>query len=184
MAMPTSGLGGGRTALDCARFETRPPDRAKAVARVDMGLVVLTVPTLIASSARPGLADIRATGFVFFQREISNYGIPRPTVNIDDAAARLEALGHPTRLLIYRALVRAGEPGLPVGGLQSMLDVGPSTLSHHLKTLLVVGLIVRERRGTSLICRTNDETMDALVAFLVAECRADGGGVTSATGPR
>ena len=32
-------------------------------------------------------------------------------MKIDDAAARLEALGNPTRLRIYRTLVRAGEEG-------------------------------------------------------------------------
>jgi len=34
-------------------------------------------------------------------------------MKIDDAAARLEALGNPTRLKIYRALVRAGQAGMP-----------------------------------------------------------------------
>ena len=41
----------------------------------------------------------------------------------DDAAARLEALGNPTRLQIYRALVRAGDAGMPVGKLQPKLDL-------------------------------------------------------------
>ena len=36
-------------------------------------------------------------------------------MKLDDAAARLEALGNPTRLKIYRTLVRAGAEGLPVG---------------------------------------------------------------------
>ncbi len=31
-------------------------------------------------------------------------------MKIDEAAARLEALGNVTRLKIYRALVRAGDP--------------------------------------------------------------------------
>ena len=53
-------------------------------------------------------------------------------MKLDDAAARLEALGNPTRLKIFRALVRAGDNGLPVGKLQSKLDIEPSTLSHHL----------------------------------------------------
>ena len=39
-------------------------------------------------------------------------------MKIDDAAARLEALGNRTRLQIYRALVRAGHAGMPVGRLQ------------------------------------------------------------------
>ena len=54
----------------------------------------------------------------------------------DDAAARLEALGNPTRLQVYRALVRAGGAGMSVGKLQAKLDLAASTLSHHLKTLL------------------------------------------------
>src|SRR5437773_2623771 len=36
---------------------------------------------------------------------------------LEDAVARLEALGNPTRLSIYRLLVRAGAGGLPVGRL-------------------------------------------------------------------
>ncbi len=74
---------------------------------------------------------------------------------------------------IYRALVRAGEAGMPVGKLQSKLDVAASTLSHHLKTLLAVGLITQERQSTTLICRTNYDVMHTLVEFLVAECCSD-----------
>jgi ArsR family transcriptional regulator, arsenate/arsenite/antimonite-responsive transcriptional repressor len=94
-------------------------------------------------------------------------------MKIDDAAARLEALGNPTRLQIYRALVRAGKTGMPVGKLQAKLELAASTLSHHLKTLLVVGLISQERQATTLICRANYDVMHSLVGFLVAECCAD-----------
>ena len=91
-------------------------------------------------------------------------------MRIAEAASRLEALGNPTRLRIYRALVRAGEPGLSVGKLQSRLSVPASTLSHHLKTLIIVGLITQEREATTLICRANYPVMRGLVEFLVAEC--------------
>ena len=88
----------------------------------------------------------------------------------EEAASRLEALGNPTRLRIYRTLVKAGEPGLPVGKLQGRLSVPASTLSHHLKTLLIVGLITQERDATTLICRANYPVMRGLVGFLVDEC--------------
>jgi DNA-binding transcriptional ArsR family regulator len=94
-------------------------------------------------------------------------------MKIDDAAARLEALGNPTRLKIYRALVRAGDAGMSVGKLQAKLELAGSTLSHHLKGLLTVGLISQERQATTLICRTNYEIMRSIVDFLVAECCAD-----------
>jgi DNA-binding transcriptional ArsR family regulator len=91
-------------------------------------------------------------------------------MKLDDAAARLEALGNPTRLKIYRTLVRAGDHGMTVGKLQARLDVAPSTLSHHLKTLLVTGLVTQERDATTLICRANYSVMRGLVGFLVDEC--------------
>ena len=97
-------------------------------------------------------------------------------MKLDDAAARLEALGNPTRLKIYRALVRAGEEGLSVGRLQEKLDVAASTLSHHLKTLVGVGLVTQTREGTTLICHTNYALMRGLLEYLVAECCAEGSG--------
>jgi DNA-binding transcriptional ArsR family regulator len=97
-------------------------------------------------------------------------------MKIDDAAARLEAVGNPTRLRIYRALVRAGRGGMPVGRLQDKLRIPASTLSHHVKALVSVGLISQIRDGTTLVCHAEYETMRGLVDFLVAECCADEAG--------
>ena len=94
-------------------------------------------------------------------------------MKIKDVAARLEALGSPTRLRIYRALVRAGEADLSVGKLQTKLDLAGSTLSYHLKELIRAGLIIQERQATTLICRANYEVMHGIVGFLVDECCAD-----------
>jgi DNA-binding transcriptional ArsR family regulator len=94
-------------------------------------------------------------------------------MDIQDAAVRLEALGNPTRLSIYRILMKAGDPGLSVGAIQQRLGLAGSTLSHHLKSLLIVGLIRQDREGTTLICRANYPVMNALVDYLVAECCVD-----------
>jgi ArsR family transcriptional regulator len=94
-------------------------------------------------------------------------------MKINQTAKRLEALGNPTRLKVYRALVRAGEPGLAVGQLQSKLRIAPSTLSHHLHRLVLTGLVTQERQSTTLICRANYPVMRELVGFLVDECCAD-----------
>jgi len=104
-------------------------------------------------------------------------------MKLDDAAAHLEALGNPTRLKIYRALVRAGDAGLAVGRLQEKLKIAPSTLSHHIKTLVVVGLVNQVRDATTLVCHANCDVMRGLVDFLVAECcadAADGDGIQAA----
>jgi DNA-binding transcriptional ArsR family regulator len=89
------------------------------------------------------------------------------------AAAQLEALGNPTRLNIYRTLVRAGEAGLSVGRLQAKIGAAASTLSHHLQKLIQVELVSQERQATTLICRANYQQMHALVGYLVDECCAD-----------
>ena len=94
---------------------------------------------------------------------------------LEDAAARLEALGNATRLEVYRILVRAGDGGLAVGALQRRLAIAPSTLSHHLRGLIAVGLVSQERRATTLICRAVYPVMQDLVSFLVDECCADAG---------
>ncbi len=70
-----------------------------------------------------------------------------------------------------------------MGKLQSRLSVPASTLSHHLKTLIIVGLISQERDATTLICRANYPVMRGLVDFLVAECctEADCGSIRKQT---
>lgn len=91
----------------------------------------------------------------------------------DTASRQLLAIGNPTRLALYRLLVRAGPEGLRVGDLRDRLGLPGSTLSHHLRTLLQAGLIVQERDGTTLFCRAAYPAMQALVDYLVGECCAD-----------
>ena len=94
-------------------------------------------------------------------------------MKLEQAAKQLEALGNPTRLNLYRILVRAGEAGRPVGYLQESLGIAASTLSHHLHRLILTGLVSQERQATTLICRANYDVMRGIVDFLVAECCAD-----------
>ena len=90
--------------------------------------------------------------------------------DLEVTAARLEALGNPTRLAIYRLLVRAGETGKPVGKIQEQMGVPASTLSHHIRTLELVDLVNREKAGTTHYCRANYEIMDAVIGYLSEEC--------------
>jgi ArsR family transcriptional regulator len=46
-------------------------------------------------------------------------------MDLEQTAARLEALGNPTRLEIYRLLVRASEEGLPLGEIERRRDHVP-----------------------------------------------------------
>ncbi len=96
-------------------------------------------------------------------------------MKLELAAGRLESLGSPIRLRIYRALVRAGDDGMAVGDLQAKVGVAASTLSHHVRHLREAGLITQERQATTLICRADFAVMNKLVGYLVDECCMDAG---------
>ena len=87
-----------------------------------------------------------------------------------DIARALAALGHETRLAIYRLLVKAGDGGLNVGEIGRHLGAPPSTLAHHLSALVDAGLVIQERHGREVISRADYDAMRRTVGFLTAEC--------------
>ncbi len=94
-------------------------------------------------------------------------------MKLEDAAKQLEALGNPTRLAIYRVLIRRGQDGCPVGDIRKKLDIPASTLSHHIAKLVNAGLITQERDSRSLFCKADFKNMDALMTFLARNCCAE-----------
>ena len=46
--------------------------------------------------------------------------------------------------------------------------------SHHLKSLVVVGLVTQTREGTTLVCHANYDVMRDLLGYMVEECCAEG----------
>jgi DNA-binding transcriptional ArsR family regulator len=88
------------------------------------------------------------------------------------AARRLAELGHPTRLLVFRRLVRCGQSGCRVGDLQQSLETPASTLSHHLSRLVAAGLVEQRREGRVLRCLPVLGALDETIAYLTEECCA------------
>lgn len=87
-------------------------------------------------------------------------------------ARALAALGHDARLSIFRLLVRAGDGGLRVGDIGDHLGLAPSTLAHHLSTLVDAGLVRQDRQGREVFNKVDFPAMRALVGFLTSECCA------------
>ncbi|HZI45835.1 MAG TPA: metalloregulator ArsR/SmtB family transcription factor, partial [Ilumatobacter sp.] len=80
----------------------------------------------------------------------------------DDAetwATWFKALGDPTRILILNLLATAGRP-MSVAEIVEAVDVGQSTVSHHLKILGDVRFLLVEREGTSSWWRINANCLD------------------------
>jgi len=74
-------------------------------------------------------------------------------------ATWFRALGDPTRVLILNLLATEGRP-MSVNEIVDAVDVGQSTVSHHLKLLGDVRFILLDRQGTTSWWRINDACLD------------------------
>ncbi len=87
-------------------------------------------------------------------------------------ARALAALGHDARLSIFRLLVKAGDEGLRVSDIGDHLGMAPSTLAHHLSTLVDAGLVLQDKQGREVFNRVDFPAMHQVVGFLTSECCA------------
>ena len=86
-----------------------------------------------------------------------------------------KALSNPHRLSMFMTLARCSVQGTAdtadneicscVGVLGRDLGIAPSTVSHHLKELHRAGLIKMKRRGKSIDCWVDQETVDRVAMF-------------------
>lgn len=91
-----------------------------------------------------------------------------------DAVALLGALAQPTRLEIFRLLMRYRPHGLAAGDIGRLLAVAHNTLSSHLGALEQVGLLASRREGRHIIFAAQAPRADALLAFLSDACCTEG----------
>ena len=87
----------------------------------------------------------------------------RSSMSVDRASAEIwaswfRALGDATRVLILHQLATTDQP-LTVGQIVDAVDVGQSTVSHHLKLLSDVGFVQVERRANASLHRVNQRCL-------------------------
>ena len=86
------------------------------------------------------------------------------------ASEFLAALGHESRLSIFRLLVEAGAEGVNASAIGDQLGMVPATLSFHLSHLSRVGLIKGRQESRFIYYSANYDVMDNLIAFLTNNC--------------
>jgi DNA-binding transcriptional ArsR family regulator len=96
--------------------------------------------------------------------------------DISRFAEIFRALSNPNRLKIFLRLVSCCPPGTKcsgdialrqcVGELGEGLEIDLSTVSHHMRELRQSGLIRMERRGKSILCWIDPETVIATANLL------------------
>jgi DNA-binding transcriptional ArsR family regulator len=74
-------------------------------------------------------------------------------------ASWFRALGEASRVLILNRLAVARRP-MTVGEIVDALDLGQSTVSHHLKVLADTGFLLVERRGNTSLYRVNERCLE------------------------
>lgn len=86
------------------------------------------------------------------------------------ALAALGALAQESRLAVFRLLVQAGPAGLSASKIAEAVGIAPSSLSFHLKEMAHAELIKPRQDGRFIIYSANFEAMNALIAYLSANC--------------
>ncbi|WBU56923.1 ArsR/SmtB family transcription factor [Paracoccus sediminicola] len=80
------------------------------------------------------------------------------------------ALGQPTRLDVFRLLIRAGQEGMSAGEIAAALDVRQNTMSANLAVLSNARLIHSRREGRSIRYFADMEGLRGLLVFLLEDC--------------
>lgn len=96
-----------------------------------------------------------------------------PDIEKQQVLQVFEALSSGVRLDVFRLLVQAGGGGRVAGEIAAALDIAPSSLSFHLRTLAHVGLVTVEQEGRFQRYRASIPLMLDTIAYLTAQCCGD-----------
>jgi len=91
-------------------------------------------------------------------------------LNEAQAISALSALAQPTRLAIYKLLIKHEPVGITAGVIAETVGAPHNTLSSHLAILVRAGLLRAARDGRTIVYRSNVEGMQSLLHFLVNDC--------------
>lgn len=82
----------------------------------------------------------------------------------------LGAIAHESRLAVFRLLIQAGPEGLAAGKLAELTGLAPSSLSFHLKELVLAEMVTSKQEGRFVIYSAKYETMNVVLAYLTENC--------------
>jgi DNA-binding transcriptional ArsR family regulator len=88
----------------------------------------------------------------------------------EEAILALAALAQPTRLDVFRLLVKQEPTGLAAGDIAKALAVPQNTMSSHLAILSRAGLISAQRFSRSIVYRADLARFQAVVLFMLKDC--------------
>jgi ArsR family transcriptional regulator len=81
-------------------------------------------------------------------------------IDAEEWASWFRALADPTRLQVLNAIAAFGP--LTIGELVARVDIGQSTVSHHVRVLAEAGFVVHVREGTTSRVSVEQSCLSAL----------------------
>ena len=88
----------------------------------------------------------------------------------ENAILALSALAQPTRLEVFRLLVKHEPEGLAAGDIANTLAVPQNTMSSHLSILSRAGLLSAQRFGRSIVYRADLTHLRTVMLFMLRDC--------------
>jgi ArsR family transcriptional regulator len=88
----------------------------------------------------------------------------------ENAILALAALAQPTRLEVFRLLVKREPKGLAAGDIARALAVPQNTMSSHLAVLSRAGLVSAQRFSRSIVYRADLAGFRTVVLFMLKDC--------------
>ncbi|MGZ5843096.1 MAG: ArsR/SmtB family transcription factor [Xanthobacteraceae bacterium] len=95
---------------------------------------------------------------------------PSEMLSEPHAISALAALAQPTRLAIFRLLIKHEPIGITAGVIADTIGAPHNTLSSHLAILVRAGLLRSARDGRTIIYRADVNGMQSLISFLIDDC--------------
>ena len=86
------------------------------------------------------------------------------------AISALAALAQPTRIAIFKLLIKHEPIGITAGVIAETIGAPHNTLSSHLAILVRAGLLSAARDGRTIVYRAGVVGMRSLIEFLVNDC--------------
>lgn len=91
-------------------------------------------------------------------------------MDISKTTSAFSALSQPTRLEVFRLLLKAGAEGMPAGEIGEQLHVRQNTMSANLSVLLHSGLVRNQRQGRTIRYFVEFDRLRDLLGFLMEDC--------------
>jgi ArsR family transcriptional regulator len=88
----------------------------------------------------------------------------------EETILALAALAQPTRLDVFKLLVKHEPEGLAAGDIAKALSVPQNTMSSHLAILSRAGLVSAQRYSRSIVYRADLAQFQEVVLFMLRDC--------------